>query len=119
MGVLCFGFSCVDAIPKSFAQMVQRHRSALCKYSLKLSNDISYLELSSFHDLAYSGTYELLVLTVRHHQQLRIRLSDFVAAYNFAKRLKTMASRPTSSSAIDGKKIPIDLLSIPSIKCRD
>ena len=99
--------------------MVHGHRSASARYSLKLLNDISYLELSSFHDLAYSGTHKLLVLTVRHHQQLRIRLSDFVAAYNFAKRLKTVASQSASSSAIAGKNIQIDLLSIPSIKCRD
>jgi hypothetical protein len=86
--------------------MVHGHRSASARYSLKLLNDISYLNFLSFHDLANSGTHELLVLTVRHHQQLRIHLSDFVAAYNFAKRLKTMASQPTSSSAIAGKKYP-------------
>ena len=34
------------------------------------------------------------------HDQLRMHLADFVAAYNFARRLKTLkASRPTSSSA--------------------
>jgi transposase InsO family protein len=57
------------------------------------------------------------------HHQLRIHLSDFVAADNFAKRLKTLggvtAVPPTNSSANAGKNNRIDLVSIPSIKCWD
>ena len=45
-----------------------------------------------------------------NHDQLHARLSNFVDAYNFARRLKTlMVARHTSSSASSGQtnaKIP-------------
>lgn len=49
------------------------------------------------------------------HDQLRRHLADFVAAYNFGRRLKT----PTSSSARHGLPSPNASLSIRSSKCRD
>ena len=54
------------------------------------------------------------------HDQLRRHLADFVAAYNFARRLRTLrALRPTSSSARHG--LPSLNASSPtrSSKCRD
>jgi hypothetical protein len=55
-----------------------------------------------------------------HHDQLRRHLADFLDAYNFARRLKTLkASRPTSSSASSGQSSPNDSSSSQSIKCRD
>jgi len=52
--------------------------------------------------------------------QLESHVADFVAAYNFGRRLKTLkASLPTSSSADDGQSSPKSSLSIQFIKCRD
>lgn len=49
------------------------------------------------------------------HAELRSHLSDFVNAYNFAKRLKlSKASHPTSSSAGPGQKSQNDSPSIRS-----
>jgi hypothetical protein len=54
-----------------------------------------------------------------NHQLVR-HLDDFVAAYNFARRLKTLnASHPTSSSANDGQSSLNDSASTRSSKCRD
>jgi transposase InsO family protein len=54
------------------------------------------------------------------HDELRSHLSDFVSAYNFAKRLKALkVSRPTNTSARSGQKSPNDSRSIRSSKCRD
>ena len=54
------------------------------------------------------------------HDQLRRHLDDFVAAYNFARRLSVCAaSRLTSSSAKPG---PISRNALPktrTMKCRD
>jgi transposase InsO family protein len=56
----------------------------------------------------------------KSHHQLRSHLADFVRAYNFAKRLKTLKALPlTNTSAGSGQKSPSDSPSIPSIKCRD
>ena len=54
------------------------------------------------------------------HDQLRSHLADFVTAYNFARRLKTLkASRPTKPSAKPGQPSRNDSPSIRSTKCRD
>ena len=54
------------------------------------------------------------------HDQLRTHLSDFVAAYNFAKRLKTLGGLTAYEFICKcWQKGRIDLLSTPSIKCRD
>lgn len=54
------------------------------------------------------------------HVQLKKHLADFIDAYNFGRRLKTLkASPPTSSSAKGGLPNQIDSSSILSIKCRD
>ena len=54
------------------------------------------------------------------HEQLRSHLADFVTAYNFARRLKTLLGLlPTNTSVTSGQKSPIASLSIQSIKCRD
>jgi len=43
------------------------------------------------------------------HDQLRTRLADFLAAYNFARRLKTLRGlRPTNTSAKSGHPSQID-----------
>jgi hypothetical protein len=53
------------------------------------------------------------------HDQLRIHLSDFVAAYNFAKRFKTLGGLTAYAFICKcWQKEPDDLLSIPSMKCR-
>lgn len=49
------------------------------------------------------------------HDELRTHPGDFIAAYNFVERLKTLgAGRPTSSSVNAGRKNPIDLLVDPT-----
>jgi hypothetical protein len=54
------------------------------------------------------------------HEQLRTHLTDFVSAYNFARRLKTLkASHPTKPSAKHGQKSRSDSRSIRSTKCWD
>ena len=54
------------------------------------------------------------------HDQLRTHLRDFVDAYNFARRLKTLKGlTPTSSSAKHGLHSPSDSNSTRSSKCRD
>jgi len=55
------------------------------------------------------------------HHQLRINLSDFVAAYNFAKRLKSLGGLTALRIhlAVLAERTASILLSIPSIKCRD
>jgi len=54
------------------------------------------------------------------HNQLQTRLSDFVAAYNFAKRLKTLGGLTVYEFICKCcKKNRTDLLSIQPIKCRD
>jgi transposase InsO family protein len=54
------------------------------------------------------------------HAQLRTHLANFVAAYNFAKRLKTLGGLTTYGFICKcWQKIPIDLPSSQSIKCRD
>ena len=54
------------------------------------------------------------------HDQLRRHLVDFVSAYNFGRRLKTLkGSHPTSSSAKYGLHSRNASLSVRSSKCRD
>ena len=54
------------------------------------------------------------------HDQLRAHLRDFVDAYNFARRLKTLRGlTPTSSSAKPGLQSRKDLKLARSSKCRD
>jgi hypothetical protein len=54
------------------------------------------------------------------HDELRVHLRDFVDAYNFARRLKTLkASPPMSSSAKPGPHCRNDSQSARSRKCRD
>ena len=52
--------------------------------------------------------------------QLRSHLDDFVKAYNFDRRLKTLkGSPPSKPSAKPGQSSRKDSRSIRSIKCRD
>jgi len=54
------------------------------------------------------------------HQQLSQHLNHFIAAYNFARSLKTLKGlAPTNSSANAGLHNQNDSSSIRSIKCRD
>ena len=54
------------------------------------------------------------------HDQLRAHLRNFVDAYNFARRLKTLKGlHPTSSSANAGLPTRKDSSLIHAIKCRD
>lgn len=54
------------------------------------------------------------------HDQLRRRLADFIGAYNFARRLKTLKLlTPMSSSANSGLQSLIDPSSIQPSKGRD
>src|SRR6056297_2260079 len=54
------------------------------------------------------------------HEQLRSHPADFLDAYNFAHRLKTLNGlRPTSTSAKFGLQSQIDLSTIRSTRCRD
>ena len=55
------------------------------------------------------------------HDQLRQHLADFVSAYNFGRRLKTLkgGSPPRSSFAKPGFAAPNASPSIRSSKCRD
>lgn len=54
------------------------------------------------------------------HDQLRQNLTDFVAAYIFGRRLKTLkASNPTKPSAKPGAENLIDLRQIRPTKFRD
>jgi transposase InsO family protein len=54
------------------------------------------------------------------HEQLRIHLSDFVAAYNFAKRLKTLHGLTAYEFICKcWQKEPDRFTLDPSIKCRD
>ena len=54
------------------------------------------------------------------YEQLRTHLADFLAAYNFAKRLKTFAALPrTNTSARSGRRIKVTPGSIQSITPRD
>ncbi len=54
------------------------------------------------------------------HDQLRSHLADFIGAYNFDRRLKTLrASRPTKPSAKPGPRTQGGSPSIRSTKCRD
>ena len=54
------------------------------------------------------------------HQQLGTHLQDFIAAYNFGRRLKTLKGpTPSSLSAKAGQPNPIGSHSIRSSKCRD
>jgi Integrase core domain len=53
------------------------------------------------------------------NHQLRAHLSDFIAAYNFATRLKTLGGLTAYEFICKcWQKSPTDLLSIPSTKCR-
>ncbi len=54
------------------------------------------------------------------HAQLRPHLADFVAAYNFVRRLKTLAGlTPYEFLCKSWQKTPIDLLLTQSIKYQD
>ena len=54
------------------------------------------------------------------HDQLRAHLQNFVDAYNFARRLKTLRASPhTNSSAKPGVHSHTDSKSARSSKCRD
>ena len=54
------------------------------------------------------------------HDELRSHLADFVSAYNFAKRLKTLKGlTPYEYICRPGQKSPNDSPSIRSSKCRD
>ena len=47
----------------------------------------------------------------KNHDQLRVHLADFMAAYRFVRRLKTLgASRLTTTSAKTGRQSRINLL---------
>jgi hypothetical protein len=56
-----------------------------------------------------------------NHDQLRQHLANFVAAYNFGRRLKTLKGpQPlTNSFARYGRRSPIASPSIRSTRCRD
>jgi len=55
-----------------------------------------------------------------HQKPLRQHLADFVSAYNFGRRLKTLKGlTPMISSAKSGQTNPNGSASIQSIKCRD
>lgn len=54
------------------------------------------------------------------HDRLRRRLVDFVAAYEFARRLKFLKGRtPYKHIRNAGRQIPNRSASTPSIRCRD
>ncbi len=54
------------------------------------------------------------------HDQLRTHLADFMAAYNFARRLKTLgASRHTNTPARSGPQSQIDSSSTGATRCGD
>jgi transposase InsO family protein len=54
------------------------------------------------------------------YDQLRTHLADFMAAYNFARRLKTLAaSHPTNASPRSGPQSQTGSSSTRSTKCRD
>jgi transposase InsO family protein len=54
------------------------------------------------------------------HHRIKAHLTDFLRAYNFAQRLKTLTGlTPYEYSASSGRKPQTDLPSIQSIKCRD
>jgi hypothetical protein len=54
------------------------------------------------------------------HAQLRQRLADFIDAYNFGQRLKTLQGLPlTNASANSGHLSQIASGLIRSIKCRE
>ena len=54
------------------------------------------------------------------HDQLRTHLADFMAAYNFARRLKTLSGlTPTNTSPKSGLQSQSDSRSIRSTRCRD
>ena len=55
------------------------------------------------------------------HGQLRTHRTDFISAYNFAKRLETPGGLtfPMNSSARHGQTSPTDSASTRSITCRD
>jgi transposase InsO family protein len=54
------------------------------------------------------------------HEQLRRHLADFISAYNYGRRLKTLKGlTPYGSFAKPGLPIPNASLSIRSSKCRD
>ncbi len=54
------------------------------------------------------------------HRQLQSHLADFINAYNYGRRLKTLKGlTPTSTSAKSGQQTRTDSHSIRSIKCRD
>ncbi len=58
-------------------------------------------------------------LPLRKQRPLRTHLADFMAAYNFARRLKTLgASRHTNTSARSGPQSQIDSSSTRSTRCR-
>ena len=52
-------------------------------------------------------------------EQLRSHLAHFIAAYNFARRLKTLSGLTPTNTAKPGQNSQIASPSIPSIKCRD
>jgi hypothetical protein len=52
------------------------------------------------------------------HQLFEQHLADFINAYNYARRLKTL-KRHTNTSAKSGQTSPSGSRSIPSTKCRD
>jgi hypothetical protein len=49
------------------------------------------------------------------HEQLKAHLSDFIAAYNFARRLRTLRG-PTKPSSNSGPTTQTDLYSTQSTK---
>jgi hypothetical protein len=54
------------------------------------------------------------------HDQLRTHLADFMAAYNYARRLKTLGGlTPTNTSPGFGRQSQTGSSSIRSIRCRD
>ena len=54
------------------------------------------------------------------HDQLRRHLADFLAAYNFARRLETLGGlTPYEYISRSGLQRPTDSSSIQSITCRD
>jgi hypothetical protein len=54
------------------------------------------------------------------HEQLRVHLADFMAAYNFTRRLKrSAASRLTNTSPKSGRQSRTGSSSIRSTRCRD
>lgn len=103
-------------------------RAHACEYACAI-NDIDHRTTKARHPWT-NGQVERMNRTIKDanvrrfysesHDQLLLHLDDFVLAYNFGRRLKTLrTSRLMSSSASNGKCSPSASGSIRSSKCRD